>query len=239
MPNWVSTRLSVTGPADQVAQFKAKAAIVSDDKDKATELSFDPFIPMPASLHVEAGSDGDIGYSVFHGESISSILSYPWVKKEGIRDREGLMLFLDLTRPEARKAGDAYAENIRLHGAKNWYDWSVSHWGTKWDACHVHLEEDGPDELVYIFDTAWSPAEPVLDAMSEQFPQLTFTATFDEESHAFYYEATWENGEKTGEQELEREPDEYGDGDEDDDEADGAAEDGSTGPRTEGASDES
>lgn len=222
MPNWVSTRLTVTGPAEQLAQFKAKAAVVSDDKDKATELTFDAFIPMPASLHVEAGSDGDIGYTVFHGESISSILSYPWVKKEGIKDREGLMLFLDLTRPNARKVADVYAENLRLHGAKNWYDWSCSNWGTKWDACHVSTEEGGSDELVYLFDTAWSPAEPVLDAMSEQFPELTFTAAFDEESHAFYYEAVWQGGEKVSEENLEREPDEYDD-EEDEDGDDGTA----------------
>ena len=53
-------------------------------------------------------------------------------------------------------------QNIELYGAKNWYDWQVGHWGTKWD---VGRETEQPPRrlpakaarLTLTFDSAWSP----------------------------------------------------------------------------------
>jgi len=56
----------------------------------------------------------------------------------------------------------------------NWYRWNVDNWGTKWDACNVEKIYHGVTSLEYTFDTAWSPPLPVLQAMVEQFPDLTF-----------------------------------------------------------------
>ena len=46
------------------------------------------------------------------------------------------------------------------YGANNWYDWSCENWGTKWNACHSCLTS------CLEFDTAWSLAEPVLQALA-------------------------------------------------------------------------
>ncbi len=205
MPNWVSTHLRVEGPPEQLAAFRDKAKGKPDPDTGGQEpLSFNSFIPMPESLHVEKSSVGEMGYAVFHGGSIDRYLSYGYIKQEGIQDREGLMLYLDLKEPDARRLGDTYAENLKLYGHTDWYDWSIANWGSKWDACHVDVLDESEGSLQLRFDTAWSPVEPVLEAMSQQFPELTFTATFDEESHSFYYEAAWLGGEKTEERELER-----------------------------------
>lgn len=217
MPNWVSTHLEVTGPADQLAAFRDKAQSAADPETGVRGLlSFNSFIPMPPSLNVEASSVADLGYAVYHGGRIDYYLSWPDVLAAGVTDRESLMLYLDVTEPKARTLGAVYASNLAEYGVKNWYDWSVAHWGTKWDACDVQ-ELGTADELWQLqFCTAWSPAEPVLDAMSEQFPLLKFVATFDEESHSFFYETTWEAGTKTESRELEREPVKDDDGDDDD-----------------------
>jgi hypothetical protein len=53
-------------------------------------------------------------------------------------------------------------QNIELYGAKNWYDWQVGHWGTKWD---VGRETDqtpkrvspSAKHITLVFDSAWSP----------------------------------------------------------------------------------
>jgi hypothetical protein len=59
----------------------------------------------------------------------------------------------------AQKALEAKEEaNEAKHGYKNWYDYCVNEWGTKWDIEPyepVTLGEDG--RLTMSFDSAWSP----------------------------------------------------------------------------------
>lgn len=219
MPNYVSTALTVVGPRDQVEKF-IKQAEPDAEKDRSC-LTFEAFVPMPESLHVTEGSDGDFGYALYIEQSADLLSSY-YAKQNNLKTLKAFQLWADIHLPEARRLGEAYAHNLKHHGHRSWYGWSMANWGTKWDACDASRAEveDVKDDTVrvtYYFSTAWSPCEPVITAMSEQFPALTFTGVFDEESRAFYYEAVWENGEKLDEEELEREPDEgdaeVGDGD--------------------------
>ena len=60
------------------------------------------------------------------------------------------------------------AENLKQYGHKNWYDFCVSEWGTKWDMTTI----DSPDvyelegnALTIYFDTAWSPPEGIYHAL--------------------------------------------------------------------------
>ena len=60
------------------------------------------------------------------------------------------------------------------------YDWCVANWGTKWPASRVELE--GPvsrypgktAEVVFHFDTAWSPPKPVIEKAAKLYPALRF-----------------------------------------------------------------
>lgn len=56
----------------------------------------------------------------------------------------------------------------------NWYDWSLAHWGTKWDVSDVWWNfidgVDGDPTLVVSFNTAWSPSIPVSIALSKLYP---------------------------------------------------------------------
>jgi hypothetical protein len=63
---------------------------------------------------------------------------------------------------------------------EDWYDWNIANWGTKWDAQRVEVERE-PGVLRYVFDTAWSPPLPVVDAWARLFPQATVTLDFQEE----------------------------------------------------------
>ena len=53
-------------------------------------------------------------------------------------------------------------------GATDWYDWSIEHWGTKWNAADSSLFED---DTVVRFDTAWSHPYPVVAELSKRFPE--------------------------------------------------------------------
>lgn len=78
---------------------------------------------------------------------------------------------------------------------EDWYMWRVNNWGTKWDVgSEIYpsgldfLEDDveaSDIEVVYHFDTAWSPPIPVFQAMAEQHPDLELELLFSEGGMCF------------------------------------------------------
>jgi len=73
---------------------------------------------------------------------------------------------------EQKKLEEDTAENIRVHGYGNWYDYCVNEWGTKWDVGGDgdQANTDGPNAIRMNFDSAWAP--PV--AAMEKFMDLGF-----------------------------------------------------------------
>ena len=69
--------------------------------------------------------------------------------------------------------GQKDEDNCKKLGIPNWYNWNVDNWDTKWNACHIEFSWDGKD-VVFHFDTAWSPPANVFAAMSAQHPELSF-----------------------------------------------------------------
>lgn len=66
--------------------------------------------------------------------------------------------FLGHDTPEQRELERKEQENIKKYGHKNWYDWQVANWGTKWDVGGDGMEaQDIPGGLMLTFDSAWSP----------------------------------------------------------------------------------
>lgn len=94
---------------------------------------------------------------------------------------------------ELREAHEAQEKsNLEKYGYRNWYDWNVANWGTKWD-----IGADGQDALVQDansltlnFDSAWAPPCQAYERLLE----LGF------EILAYYYEpgmgfaGKWDNG---------------------------------------------
>ena len=73
---------------------------------------------------------------------------------------------------EERKASDG----------KNWYDWSIQHWGTKWDAHQVSTELVDKNTLNIYMETAWSPPIPVFDRLILEYKYNI---------HAMYLDEGW------------------------------------------------
>jgi hypothetical protein len=75
----------------------------------------------------------------------------------------------------------------------DWYNWNVRNWGTKWDVAvssndtypNTTVEDtvNGENHVVhYNFETAWSRPMPALLNLSEQYPDLLFTLSYEEET---------------------------------------------------------
>ena len=65
------------------------------------------------------------------------------------------------------------------------YDWERTHWGCKWGACHATVADHRAGELVYSFDTAWSPPLPFLHQVSLTWPTLVFVLEYEEPMMGF------------------------------------------------------
>ena len=68
---------------------------------------------------------------------------------------------------EQAKLEAAQQLNLKLYGYKNWYDFCIAEWGTKWEP---RLDENVPFDsngnvLTVWFDTAWSPPIPIYHAL--------------------------------------------------------------------------
>jgi len=59
--------------------------------------------------------------------------------------------------------GDLGEEERKLYGVYNWYDWSIEHWGTKWDACRAQFTPE-----CVMFSTAWCMPTPWLKKLAER-----------------------------------------------------------------------
>lgn len=87
-------------------------------------------------------------------------------------------------------------EEKRLYGNRNWYDWNMKHWGTKWNAYNP-LE---PVDNEIRFETAWNAPMKVIEELSFMFNDLEITIDYADEDIGFNCgRTTFKNGEKTRE----------------------------------------
>ena len=87
-------------------------------------------------------------------------------------------------------------ENKQYEGMPDWYNWRVENWGTKWNSMHnttlENLEYDKEmtieDIETYFFQTAWSPAIPVIMKLAEITGE-SFALYYNEEGIGFFGKA--------------------------------------------------
>ena len=95
---------------------------------------------------------------------------------------------------DKREAHEAQMKrNIELYGYKDWYDWNVANWGTKWDVGGSDFViDDVGNELQCYFDSAWTPPIPLFERLTEL--GYTVNATYYEPGVGFVGRWTTEDG---------------------------------------------
>lgn len=80
---------------------------------------------------------------------------------------------------DQREAHEAQmARNVELYGAKDWYDFQTSNWGTKWDVDPYEPVEVVNNTIEFGFDSAWSPPMGIYEALVDDGFEVV----------AYYYE---------------------------------------------------
>jgi hypothetical protein len=63
---------------------------------------------------------------------------------------------------------------MEKYGVRSWYEWSIQHWGTKWNAFYAEVTDNGDGSLHVKFETAWSFPFPIFEKLVSDFPTLDF-----------------------------------------------------------------
>lgn len=182
MPNWCQNRLEINGPEEAIAKI-AQACRVPDG-----EFDFNGIVPMPPELDITSGSSTHWAYDVLYGdwqdvrlhraETLLSLFgTLPETREEMIdmierapacyEHKSANPFWLDL------KEGRQARANEERFGVRDWYDWRIRHWGTKWNADSVGVDNLSGNNLTLWFATAWSPPIPVVEALCEQYPDVS------------------------------------------------------------------
>lgn len=95
-----------------------------------------------------------------------------------------LVLDFNLIVPQPENIEQGGCNGKHAEGEVCWYDWNVSHWGTKWGAYH-HEERviGGTEAQVEVrlqFETAWTAPTPIFQAIEERWGVAVHAITLDE-----------------------------------------------------------
>ena len=103
--------------------------------------------------------------------------------------------------PEQKALVAAEESNLDKYGYKNWYDWCVNNWGTKWNAggdnpdmmVDYDYDEDGDTVIaLFQFDTAWAPPLGVMQKLKDDHPELSIECRYHEPGVGFF--GVWTDG---------------------------------------------
>ena len=76
----------------------------------------------------------------------------------------------------------------------DWYTWSLSNWGTKWNACSCCELNHEENERRWNFDTAWGPPREWFITMSAKYPKCNFSLHYAEPGMCFAGTMTRQDG---------------------------------------------
>lgn len=177
MPNWTTNGIAC--PKDALKLF------VNDEGN----VDFNMMRPMPESLDITCGSIQRDAVKAARGASEDELNVYYPIRKDGLI---GCSLPFDIENfDDLKRLGEIYLENERLYGSQTWYDWSIEHWGTKWNACDTNVEEYD-DIAIVTFNTAWgAPDARMFDELFEKGGYAYYAESYDEDYGGIY---TWDYG---------------------------------------------
>ena len=155
MSNHVTNVLAVRGDSKYVAEFLER---IKNDKNGIGSVDFNKIIPMPAELDIEAGSQTDRGLRAYRDFISECMLEDRVTDAEKLalsaeREERYLKAHPDIDEIDWRLGKAAY-RNIRQYGSPTWYEWSIEHWGTKWNAYGFYKEKATIEADRLIFQTA-------------------------------------------------------------------------------------
>lgn len=166
MPNHVTNQLTIT--ADNLDEILKSIA-------GEEAIDFESIIPMPDGLYFEP-AEHIIEYAKYVFNPMADNRS-KWYFDLSSQRGQALSNFDDADWQMFLRC----LINLHETGYATWHDWSIEHWGTKWNCYRV--EQASPD--VIRFKTAWSAPKPVIEKLSKLHPGATFRLEYADENMGY------------------------------------------------------
>jgi hypothetical protein len=187
MPNHIQNRLVVTANSnEELKDFLLRIKSTEQFDGKEQEIDFNQIIPMPTILRgTEASSRTDDAIYYYlaktnQEEMVSCILQHhQFYTMDRFANRSEKEL------NELLEIGKKYVEIFKECGAKDWYDWSICHWGTKWNAYETFIHELNECSVILSFQTAWCGVPNIIQKLTEMFPSITFDYKYSDEDMGY------------------------------------------------------
>ena len=163
MPNHVKNRLTIIAEPERLQEILEQ---LKQDEHGLGSIDFDKILPMPLELNVECSSRSRKALEFYKLYAKHERDADPAFRDKIIKEYQADQAMMDF--------GKQLYENVQKHGAADWYDWSVTNWGTKWNSYGYDdaPRYEGGNEIA--FNTAWSCPEPVVKRLSQMFPDIQF-----------------------------------------------------------------
>lgn len=90
--------------------------------------------------------------------------------------------------PKSIYRGNLGTKERAKYGKNNWYNWSIDHWGTKWNAYSIEIEKGLTCKKPYVkisFQTAWSSVPKIIQKISKMFPELSIKYAYSDDGSNF------------------------------------------------------
>ena len=171
MPNYVINRVKINGNVETISKVKKQIVNTKNKNGDVVPFSFQNIIPRPVSLDIPSFTGVEIGIDYINGDE---------AKKKEIEERFTTCENGENILKEYIRLAKIALDNIKKYGNKDWYDWNIINWGTKWDACDPSVETTD-NEIILEFRTAWSTPKPVFLKLAKQYPELMINIDYADE----------------------------------------------------------
>jgi len=168
MPNWVENHITIEADATVLDEIQNKVRTTYTDEDgnqQERHLIATNSIPMPDETRMLDGTETnirrfkDLDGNLVKVDQMTAVTFYSMNDEELLG--EGYTMET-LTGKELEELDEKY-------GAHDWYNWNVNNYGTKWGDCETRMINRDKESLEYTFDTAWSPAYPMIEKIAIEY----------------------------------------------------------------------
>ncbi len=167
MPNWVDNDLIIKGLQIELdaIENKVRRTIEVEGQKKVIHDIAGQLVPMPEEIRMLDGTGENVRrFRNLKGEVVKvdqmRAMSFYSMNDEELLG-EGFTME-KLTEDELNELDDKY-------GAHDWYAWSNLNYGTKWGDCDTVCNRVDKNNLVYTFQTAWSPSFPMTEKIAKRW----------------------------------------------------------------------
>ena len=113
------------------------------------------------------------------------MLNWCWNHLEISGDEKQLHKFVEKSTSAHKETKFSFEGTLPRGDRKDWYNWSVENWGTKWDANEPYICHNDIDYFAVSFQSAWSPPINWINNILKDFPGLKFTLEYEETGMCF------------------------------------------------------